>query len=87
MKIPASFNLAGSVWTVVQVPNLVELGRCILDDRVVQIRKNLPKQIKEQAFWHEAVHAILFTMGKTTHDEEFVDGMAALLHQLIETSK
>lgn len=87
MRIPATFQLAGSVWKVVQVPNLAELGRCIPDDRVVQLRKELPKQVKEQAFWHEAMHAIMFTLGKNEHNEEFIDAIGSLIHQLIISSK
>ena len=87
MRLPTSFELAGSVWSVVQVPNLAELGRCIYDERVIQLRKEQTKQAKEQAFWHEAMHAVMFTLGKATHDEEFVDAMGALIHQLVKTMK
>ena len=39
----------------------------------------------QQTFCHELVHAILFTMGKTTHEEEFVDAFGSLLHQFERT--
>lgn len=87
MKIPARFQLAGSEWTVVYVPNLTELGHCHSEGRVIQIRKGLSKQDEEQTFYHELVHAILFTMGKINHDEEFTDLFGAFLHQFEKTKK
>jgi len=39
------------------------------------------KGITEQTFFHELVHAIMFSMGHTNHDEIFVDAFGALLHQ------
>ena len=39
------------------------------------------EQMTQQTFFHELVHAILFTMGKVNHDEEFTDAFGALLHQ------
>jgi hypothetical protein len=43
------------------------------------------EQMTQQTFCHELVHAILFTMGKTTHEEEFVDAFGSLLHQFERT--
>lgn len=43
------------------------------------------EQMTQQTFFHELVHAILFTMGKTNHDEEFTDAFGAFLHQYERT--
>jgi len=43
------------------------------------------EQTTSQTLMHELVHAILFTMGKTNHDEEFTDAFGALLHQYDKT--
>lgn len=42
-------------------------------------------QMTQQTFFHELVHAILFAMGKTAHDEEFTDTFGAFLHQYDKT--
>lgn len=42
-------------------------------------------QMTQQTFFHELVHAILFAMGKTAHDEEFTDIFGAFLHQYDKT--
>lgn len=40
----------------------------------------------EQAFWHEAVHAILYHMeSEKNDDEKFVNLFGNLLHQLLTT--
>lgn len=44
-------------------------------------------QAKEQTFYHELVHAVLFTMGKANHDEEFVDAFGSYLHQFMKTKE
>lgn len=39
----------------------------------------------QQTFYHELVHAIMFAMGKTAHDEEFTDAFGSFLHQFEKT--
>lgn len=76
-----SFNLAGSRWSVVYLPHMEELGKCDPEKQTIFIRMDMNKQTTEQTFYHELVHAIMFTMGKLNHDEEFVDTFGAFLHQ------
>ena len=88
MRIPRQFQLGGTTWEVVQsVPIPNAMGACFTSDAQILIQKDLKKQSKEQTFCHEIVHAILFAMGKTTHDEEFVDGFGTLLHQYLNSAK
>ena len=58
-----------------------DMGKCDPEKQTISIRTGMNKQSTEQTFYHELVHAILFTMGKLTHDEEFVDTFGAFLHQ------
>ena len=41
----------------------------------------------EHTFFHELMHALLYARGIQDHDEEIVDGMAALLHQFMLTRR
>jgi hypothetical protein len=43
------------------------------------------EQLTSQTFFHELVHAVLFAMGRTTHDEEFTDTFGSFLHQYDKT--
>lgn len=76
-----TFNLAGSKWHVNYLCHMEEMGKCDPEKQTIFIRMDMNKQTTEQTFYHELVHAILFTMGKLNHDEEFVDTFGAFLHQ------
>lgn len=88
MKIPKSFQLAGITWTVIEADDLGgDFGDCNPRTAVIRILRALPKQIKQQTFCHEFVHARKFAMGETGHDEREVDAEAALLHQFLITAR
>lgn len=77
----------GSEWKVVEVPSLPVLGECARDELTIRLRKGLPPTVRETTFFHELTHALLFSTGKTEHDEVFVDLFGALLHQYVKTQK
>lgn len=79
--VAASFDLAGSKWSVAYLAHMEEMGKCDPEKQTIFLRMDMNKQTTEQTFYHELVHAILFTMGKLNHDEEFVDTFGAFLHQ------
>ena len=87
MRIPKSFELGGTTWTVTQVKNLDNLGVCQRDVNTILIRENAPRSIKEQTFCHELTHAIKFTLGEDNHDEQKVDVFATFLHQFLNTAR
>ena len=79
--VATTFNLAGSQWQTNYLSHMEEMGKCDPEKQIIFIRTDMNKQTTEQTFYHELVHAILFTMGKLNHDEEFVDTFGAFLHQ------
>ena len=83
--LPTSFQLAGFEWTVKIVPDLSEYGRCDPTSQVIYVREGLNEQMTQQTFFHELVHAIMFSMGHTTHDEIFTDAFGSFLHQYDKT--
>ena len=83
--IPTSFTLAGFEWAVVLRADLSEYGRCDPTTQVIYIREGMNKQLTEQTFFHELVHAIMFSMGQTNHDEVFTDAFGTFLHQYDKT--
>lgn len=89
MKIPTSFKLDAVTWTVSELKTLPSaLGVTTFDSASIAVLEGLSKQIKKQTFYHELVHAILYSMGKAMpHDEEFVDAFAVFLHQYLETAR
>lgn len=90
MIIPKTFQLAGIKWKVRENAHLVNMGECHSQRGIIYLKPdpNYSESVREQSYYHELVHAILFTMGDSgPHDEKFVDGFAALLHQYVNTVK
>lgn len=70
---------------MIETEGFYDQGMCYPEEHLIRVRKELPKQAKETTFYHELVHAILFTMGETNHDEKYVDTFGAFLHQFNES--
>lgn len=85
--IPKTFNLVGCKWKVKKVKDLSELGRCDPATFTIYIKDGLLPAYEEQTFYHELVHSIMFAMGKSDHNEEFVEAFGALLHQFTRSQK
>lgn len=84
-NVPTSFYLVGCEWTVKYIEELSEYGKCVCDTQTIYIRAGMNKVFTEQTFCHELVHAIMFSMGHTQHDEIFIDAFGQLLHQYERT--
>jgi len=90
MRIPKQFNLAGATWTVVQVDKIGDsdhLGLTHRDKLLIELKKSLPKTVKETTYLHELGHAIKYTQGLDDHNEVEIDSWAQLLHQALTTAK
>jgi len=83
--VPSGFELAGFDWLVSFSDDLTEIAKCDCHSQHIVIRSGLSDQTTQQAFYHELVHAIMFTMGHMTHDEVFTDAFGGLLHQFAKT--
>ena len=91
--VPKSFKLAGHTITVVTVPksrwkykNAVAFWAP--NECKIAIHASLKGTARQQAFMHEACHALLDVAGYSntlSQDEEFVDRLAHLMHQMLCT--
>lgn len=93
MKIPKSFALHGHTYSVTIVPAShwkIEdaVAVYISTERRIEILKRR-KELMEQAFMHELMHAVFDAMGedKLFRNERVVDLTASLLHQAFTTSQ
>lgn len=84
MRIPKTFMLAGTRWTVEFSDAISEMGHCNAETATIRIRSSLSDQVKAATFCHELGHAIRYTLGKDEHDEVEVDAQGNLLHQFLE---
>jgi len=87
MKIPRSFLLAGTRWTVEETSVINEMGHCDSQTATIRLRKDLSPQVKAATFCHELQHAIRYTLGLDEHNEQEVDAQGNLLHQFLEQYK
>ena len=85
MEIPKKFELGGIEWHVqTLLPPDNNMASCNQEIGVIHVKKQPNRSTMEQAFVHELVHAILYGIGKNTHDEEYVDAFAHLLYQYMK---
>jgi hypothetical protein len=90
-RIPKSFRILGHTITVTVLPaKKWPHGECVglwdPQTNCIFVLKQSPSQIRH-TFWHEATHAMLFYMGhKLYSNEQFVDGCAGILAQIMDTS-
>jgi hypothetical protein len=56
---------------------------------IVRLDGSLPKEALEHTFFHELVHGLLdnSTLPELSENESFVDSVAAVLHQYMQTRK
>jgi Zn-dependent peptidase ImmA (M78 family) len=69
LKIPKQFDLGGATWKVVESEHFPDMGHCDIEKMEIVLRSGLSDQAKQVTFCHELVHAILFSTGKTEHDD------------------
>jgi hypothetical protein len=94
MVIPKQFKLFGQTYEVRQPPKVMwqgdsVLGHCNSDDGIIQVRRNLKKELKELTYLHELTHAILYSLeyNKLSNDETFVERFSRALHQALTTQE
>ena len=84
--VVSAFSLAGFDWQVVFIKDLSEFGKCDVNNQTISIREGMNEQTTKQTFYHELVHAIMFSMGHTQHDEIFTDAFGGMLLQFEKTA-
>lgn len=98
MKIPHSFKLLGHTVTVKHddAAGYYEsgrFGRCSFEQKIIKLvpisaAHPVSRSSLEHTYMHELVHMCLYHTGRNdlNDNEEFVDLLAGLLHQAIDTA-
>ena len=81
------FSLGGADWVVKEVDALDCMGLCDPHAHTIYIRSGQTSQAATLTFFHELVHAILFSIGETEHSEKFVEAFGLMLMQFNKTVK
>lgn len=91
--IPNKVKVAGIDYEVIKLP-YVEIagdrnyrGKCNSNQGIIEIAEDLGKDVEEQIFVHELVHACLDQAGYDEHDEDMVTRFSVVLHQVLKDNK
>lgn len=90
-RVPTSFKVVGHTIKVrVILPQNWKRTDCVAifepDKNLISIKKQSVAMTR-QAFWHEAVHAMLHAINHPLYSDEcFVDNMGGLLAQIMESA-
>ncbi len=90
ISIPSSFQLGGRTWTVKHVKGKRKWwGRAKCGSCRIELAAHKSEEALLHTFLHELNHAILYTMARNElfEDENFVDGHASLLLQVLTTAE
>jgi hypothetical protein len=92
MAIPKEFKIFGETYKVKQLAKIDKLGSWgehNPNKNVIKILKSLNDEQKQQTFYHEILHVILYNLkyDELNEDEVFIDRLSKALHQIITTSK
>jgi Zn-dependent peptidase ImmA (M78 family) len=82
-----TFRVGGIDYSVEIVPKLYEkhslYGQVTYKDAHIQIDDSLSKNRENEVLVHELLHAMLFEAGYMEQDEELVNRLASVLHQVL----
>ncbi|GAF22774.1 hypothetical protein JCM19047_2544 [Bacillus sp. JCM 19047] len=90
MKIPKKIEVAGVVYDVINRP-FVEIdsnrnyqGACAYPITEISILNDLSDERRVDVFFHELTHAIFYEAGYEEADEEMVNRIGKVLHQVFK---
>lgn len=80
-------RVGGIDYTIEMVPQLAErynlYGQVTYDDSHIQIDDSLSLTRTNEIIIHELTHAIFYEAGYKDHDEELIDRISSVLHQVL----
>lgn len=64
-------------------------GLCVPDTACIYLNKDqhATREFLEHTFCHEMAHAMYFGLGKAEHDEQEIDALGGILHQMWTTQR
>lgn len=91
--IPSKVKVAGIEYDV-QHKDIVEIagnrnyrGKCESNLGIIELANGMGKDVAEQVFVHELIHACLDQAGYDEHDEDMVNRLGIILHQVLKDNK
>jgi hypothetical protein len=91
MKIPSEIKILGITYQISEVEYIsreeLQLARIDYLRTEIQLLSDLSQQKKEQALMHEIMHGIYNALGLDYTDEDNIQRIACVLHQVLTDNK
>lgn len=88
MKIPNRIQILGKTFRILYLNQINEnsstWGTASQSDCQIKIKKNLPRQNKEETFIHEVLHLIYDSAKVDHHNEKEVEIISNILYQVLK---
>jgi hypothetical protein len=85
--IPNEIKIAGIIYQVEEEKDIEykydALGKILYTKGIIILDEELSKERKEQVFIHEVLHGVFFEAGFEEQDEDMINRVAIVLHQVL----
>ncbi|POD46273.1 ImmA/IrrE family metallo-endopeptidase [Pseudomonas syringae pv. syringae] len=89
--IPNKVKVAGIEYEIYQVEEIDDdpgnMGSCIYQKSFIKLKESMSEHKKEQTFIHEVLHACFNEAGFQKQDEDMVNRLGIVLHQVLKDNK
>lgn len=86
--IPNQIKIGGMIYNVTEEENMEShydhFGQIVYGKGIIRIDSNLSDVRKEQVLVHEMLHGIFFEAGIQEQDEDVINRVALVLHQVMK---
>lgn len=86
--LPNKVKVAGVDYQVIEVKEIDDdptiMGTCLYQKSTIKIKESLSDNKKEQTFVHELLHACFNEAGFQEQDEDLVNRLGVILHQVLK---
>lgn len=89
--IPEKVKVAGIEYEVIEVENMERdfssLGQILYTKGIIKLDKHIALDRKERVFVHELLHACFFEAGIEEQDEDVINRVGIVLHQVLKDNR
>ncbi|MGD6898614.1 ImmA/IrrE family metallo-endopeptidase [Bacillus infantis] len=89
--IPNEVNIAGINYTVKEEANMNAhynlLGQIFYTKGIIKLDAGMSEERKERTFIHELLHGIFYEAGYEEQDEDMINRVGIVLHQVLKDNK
>lgn len=83
MDLPNRVKVAGVHYDIEPLDDDENHGTCSFDNLTIRVDPNLKEDKRQQVFVHELLHAIFWEAGYREQDEEMIERVGRVLHQVL----